>query len=87
MATKGDRRLFARAMGRAVRAERERQGLGQKALARVLRVRQQSVSRYEQGARHLSTTQIVDIAELLGLTVTELLHRTEIELKRGDDAS
>ncbi len=56
-----------------LRATRKHLHLSQAALAAKLGKRQQFVSKYESGERHLDFIEVVDVARILGLTVQALL--------------
>lgn len=56
-------------------AARKSLGLTQTELARRLEARQQFVSRYEVGERHLDVVELVDVAEALGLDPVALVRK------------
>ncbi len=56
-----------------LRAEREKQGLSQEALAERLGTHQQFVSRYEIGERRLDILEYMDVAAALGLEPSVLM--------------
>ena len=61
------------AFGAFVAQLRREKGLTQKELARELYVSDKAVSKWETGASIPDTALLVPLAELLGVTVTELL--------------
>jgi transcriptional regulator with XRE-family HTH domain len=61
---------------REVLAETRRaRGLSQVALARALDRPQSFVSKYESGERRLDFVEVLEIADMLGLGITELVDR------------
>lgn len=56
-----------------VKEMRERAGLTQKQLAEALGITQQSVYYYESGDRDIKASMLIDMSNILGCTVSELL--------------
>jgi transcriptional regulator with XRE-family HTH domain len=65
------------ALGRAVRALREEGGISQVKLAAATGFRQSWISQVEHGKRNPSWTNVVRLAEGLGVLVSQLAARTE----------
>lgn len=70
---------------------RKKVGLSQIELARRLKRPQSFVSKYERGERRLDVVELTDIAEELGLSVSDLLatvaaHRPDSPTEDGDAA-
>ena len=57
---------------------RKRAGLSQEALAEKLNVSRQAVSKWETGAAEPSTTNLLALAKLYGVSADELLGRTSV---------
>lgn len=64
---------FYEEFGRRVREAREKAGLTQKAVAERLRITRSSVANIEAGRHRILIHQAVDIADVLGVSVDELL--------------
>jgi XRE family transcriptional regulator, regulator of sulfur utilization len=69
-----DRRLAA-----ALRQEREAQGRSQEALAHDAGLTVNALSRIERGQANPAWTTVVQVADALGLSLTELARRVERE--------
>ncbi|MFL6759462.1 helix-turn-helix domain-containing protein [Sphingomonas sp.] len=63
---------YRRLMERLV-ARRKELGLTQQAVADMVGMHQQNVSRFETGERRLDVVEFLDVAHALGLTATTLL--------------
>jgi transcriptional regulator with XRE-family HTH domain len=68
----------ARALGRAVRAIRTERGLSQVQVAEATGFIQAWISHVERGARNPSWSNVVRLAEGLGVSVAELAGRAEV---------
>ena len=60
-----------------VKKARERAGLSQKALAAKLGITQQSVWYYENGERDIKASVLVQLSDVLGVTISYLLGLTD----------
>lgn len=60
-----------------VKKARERAGLSQKALADKLGITQQSVWYYENGERDIKASVLVQLSDVLGVTISYLLGLTD----------
>lgn len=63
-----------------LKSEREKKGWSQAELAEKLHVSRQSVSKWETGKNYPSIEVIIDLSDLFGVTIDELL-RSDDELK------
>ncbi|WP_088043297.1 helix-turn-helix domain-containing protein [Bacillus sp. EAC] len=63
-----------------LKKEREKRNLSQNELAEKLHVSRQSVSKWETGKNYPSIEIIIDLSDLFGITIDELL-RSDAELK------
>lgn len=63
-----------------IKKEREKRGWSQTELAEKLHVSRQSVSKWETGKNYPSIDVLIDISDLFGITIDELL-RSDKELK------
>jgi transcriptional regulator with XRE-family HTH domain len=72
MATTGDSK---KALGSAIRKEREGKTLSQEEFAHQCGVHRTYIGSVERGERNVSLENIIRIAEALGLTASELLKR------------
>ena len=63
-----------------LKREREKRGWSQTELAEKLHVSRQSVSKWETGKNYPSIEVIIDLSDLFGITIDELL-RSDEELK------
>jgi transcriptional regulator with XRE-family HTH domain len=61
-------------------AERERAGLTQVEVARLLRKPQSFVSKYERGDRRLDMTEFLELADALAVDVPAFLERYRIQI-------
>ncbi len=66
--------------GERLKEEREKRGWSQTYLAEKIHVSRQSVSKWETGKNYPSIEVIIDLSDLFGITVDELL-RSDKELK------
>lgn len=66
--------------GERLKKEREKRGWSQTDLAEKIHVSRQSVSKWETGKNYPSIEVIIDLSDLFGITVDELL-RSDKELK------
>ena len=71
-----------KALGRAIRYFRKRQGLGQEQLAEATEIDQGAISRIENGRQGVTDAQMIAIAKVLDIHVSELWAATEAD----DDA-
>ncbi|MGD7045681.1 helix-turn-helix domain-containing protein [Jeotgalibacillus proteolyticus] len=63
-----------------LKSEREKKGWSQAELAEKIHVSRQSVSKWETGKNYPSIEVIMDLSDLFGITIDELL-RSDAELK------
>ena len=77
MATRDDTAAFARAFGAAVRAQREKLGLGQEDFGFEADLDRTYVSGIERGVRNPTLRIVVQIARALGVRPSLLLRRAE----------
>src|SRR5690554_2363449 len=63
-----------------LKKEREKKGWSQIELAKKIHVSRQSVSKWETGKNYPSIEVIIDLSDLFGITIDELL-RSDQELK------
>ncbi len=66
--------------GERLKKEREKRGWSQTALSEKIHVSRQSVSKWETGKNYPSIEVIIDLSDLFGITIDELL-RSDEELK------
>lgn len=66
--------------GKRLKKEREQKDWSQEELAEKLYVSRQSVSKWETGKNYPSISVIIDLSDLFGITIDELL-RSDRELK------
>ena len=66
--------------GEKLKKEREKKGWSQEYLATKIHVSRQSVSKWETGKNYPSIEVIIDLSDLFGITIDELL-RSDGELK------
>ena len=66
--------------GERLKKEREKKGWSQEYLATKIHVSRQSVSKWETGKNYPSIEVIIDLSDLFGITIDELL-RSDGELK------
>lgn len=66
--------------GEKLKREREKRGWSQVDLAEKIHVSRQSVSKWETGRNYPSIEVIIDLSDLFGITIDELL-RSDEELK------
>lgn len=84
---------LATGIGARLRAERTALGLTLSALAAKTRLSEAFISRLERGAASASVANLVQMAEVLGLTMQELFEtptvprRTRLSVNRKDDAA
>ena len=69
---KGD---FKKALGAAIRQEREGRGLSQEVFAHQCGVHRTYIGSVERGERNVSLENIIRIAEALGMTASELMKK------------
>lgn len=60
--------------GNWLKAARQNKGISQIELAKILNVHPVSVNRWEHGVRNPSLSMIYKIADIMGMTVSELLN-------------
>lgn len=63
----------AQGVGSLMRSARQQVGMSQAALARALEVSGAAVSLWESGKRELTVTQLVIVAEVVGVEPAELI--------------
>ena len=79
-----DEQKFFEQLGARIAHLRKEQGLSQRKLATMLGLSQQIVASYETGDRHIPVWRLLNLAEVLGIKVEELLDGSErSERKRG----
>ena len=66
-------------LGKRIRAQREKKGLYQADLARLLQVSAQAVSKWERGENAPDISYFLELAKILGVTVDWLLGRSDSE--------
>ncbi len=66
-------------MGGLLRELRESQGLSQRELAKKLDRTQAFVWKVEQGIQHLDVPTLLDVANVLGTTASELIRLVELQ--------
>ena len=71
------------ALGRAIRAERERQGLSQEDLSQKSGLHKNYVGSTERGERNISHDSLLLFAKGLGLKASELLARAGFDVELG----
>ena len=64
-------------MGARISARRKDKGLTQEALANILGVSNQAVSKWESGASDPSTTNLMALAKLFGVSAEDLLKEAQ----------
>lgn len=67
----------AKSLGETLKAHRTSRGFTQEYVAESLGVSRQAVSKWENGTSDPSTANLMALAKLYGLSVDELLRRTE----------
>lgn len=77
-----DERFF-KAMGTRIAQARKDQGLTQQQVADALGIAQQTLAHYESGRLRLPASMLPTLAQMLGLTVDELLGQERPKGKRG----
>lgn len=63
---------------------RKRHGITQQKLAMELNMSQNSISRYESGAREAGYAELILIADYFNVSIDYLLERTEISVMPSD---
>lgn len=74
---------FGQALAAQLRAERAASGLTQDELARRIGVSKMSVRRYLSGERPVAVPHFVELASALGLTIDELIRRSNERIQDG----
>jgi transcriptional regulator with XRE-family HTH domain len=74
---KSRRQLEVEALGKTIRAERGAAGLSLEALGERVGIHRNTLHNYEKGAKEITFGTLVDIADALGLDVTDLTRRAE----------
>ena len=64
-------------MGDIIRRTREEKGISQEKLAEYVGVSRQAVSKWENGTSDPSTSNLIALAKLFGVSVEELLKEVE----------
>ncbi|MDR7385254.1 helix-turn-helix domain-containing protein [Promicromonospora iranensis] len=82
--TKGRRQAAVEALGKTIKAERNAAGLSLDALGAAVGIHRNTVHNYEKGAKEIPFGTLVDIADALGLDVTELTRGAEMRERRGN---
>lgn len=67
-------------IGYLLQHERNCQELGQEVFARKMDVRQESISRMETGTRRIDILELIEYAEVLGFSITEIAWKIETYL-------
>lgn len=80
-----DQKALAEAVGRAVAKQRVRCGMTQEAVAEILGVGNEAVSRIERGVVIPTVLRLFDFASIFGCEAAELLN--EASLRPSDQAS
>lgn len=78
-----DRQQFFKALGSRIAQLRKEQGLSQHVLATQLGCAQQTLAHYEVARARLPAALLPELAEIFGVSVDELLGRTNGKGKRG----
>ena len=68
---------FGQALAAQLRAERAASGLTQDALAKRVGVSKMTIRRYLSGERAVDVPHFVELADALGLSIDELIHRSK----------
>lgn len=71
-----------RAMGREIAAQRVGAGLTQEQLGQRIGLNRKSVTRYESGERDATFGTLVDIADALGISISQLVIGAEERARR-----
>lgn len=61
-------------LGHEIAAMRKRNGLSQRELARLLNIKQNTMSQYERGVRKIPFDTLVNISKILKCSILELAH-------------
>ena len=69
-------------IGQAIRSHREKQGMSQTALGKLLGVSFQQIQKYEWGINSVSAARIPDLCNALGISPDELFESTGIKARR-----
>ena len=76
--TTPEQEIIRRSLGEALKAHRQQSGMTQEYVAEALGVSRQAVSKWETGAAEPSTSNLLALAKLYGISAEELLkHITE----------
>lgn len=81
--TQSRRQAEVEALGSAIRAERNAAGLSLEALGQRVGIHRNTVSLYELGKMEVPFGTLVEIADALGLPVSQLARSGEERLRRG----
>lgn len=73
-----DSRSVDRHIGRRIREERIKQGMSQAELGALIGVTYQQLHKYESGANRTSSSRLFQIANILGVDLSEFLPLTEV---------
>jgi transcriptional regulator with XRE-family HTH domain len=65
--------MIGKEFGQFIASERKRKGVTQKELAKILKVTDRAVSNWERGTNYPDITMLTSLAEVLGVSVIELL--------------
>lgn len=76
--------MIRAAFGRACRDYREKQNISQEKFALLIGMDRTYYSSVESGKRNISIQNIEKIADGLGISLSELMHKTE-EIKKAKD--
>lgn len=74
-------------LGENIKAIRKNKGFTQEELARHLHVTRQTISKWEKGLSAPDANVLLCMAEILDVSVAELLNTDQIEQKKPDDVA
>jgi transcriptional regulator with XRE-family HTH domain len=80
--TQSRRQAEIDALGKTIKAERNAAGLSLDALGQRVGIHRNTVHNYEQGKKEIPFGTLVDVADALGMSVTDLTRGAEERLKR-----
>ena len=79
-----EREIFLKELGAQLREARKHEGLKQVELGERIGVSQQVIADYESGTRHLQVRRLVQICDVLGVEIADVVGRGETgPRKRG----
>lgn len=85
--TQGRRQAEIEALGKTIKAERNAAGLSLDALGAAVGIHRNTVSNYELGKKEIQFGTLIDIADALGLSVSQLTRGAENRLRREAERS